>query len=132
MRRRVSQPKELQFDYIKSGMFRVIHVDGVHGGIAPNGSGIHASFFNDRIPISKVEVHEVEPDGTIGRLKTITKRPGVVREVEVCAILSVRAAEALHAWLGNLIPKARLMSDRVEAKRKQMEGGASSATAKKR
>ena len=38
--------RTVTFDYIKSNLFRVIHADGVWGGIAPTGK-IHLSFFND-------------------------------------------------------------------------------------
>lgn len=94
-------PPELQFDYVKSNFFRVVHADGVFGGITPNGL-IHMDFWNQRFPIPKHVIHPLEPDGTLGpeiREKRLSRDTNVVREVEVGIVVDPRAASELIAWL---------------------------------
>src|SRR5688572_26580087 len=87
----------VQFDYIKGSLFRVIHVDGVHGGLRPDGQTIHMALFNERNAIPQREEFNV----TNGRLGEPLKREGresVVRELEVDAIMDLGAARALRDW----------------------------------
>lgn len=93
----------VRFHYIKSGQFRVIHVDGAHGGVTPNGNAIHMALFSERLPIPLNELYEVEPSGKLGKLSEKSVREGYVREIEVSAVLSLNTAKALHAWLSKSI-----------------------------
>ena len=52
-------PKEIEFDFIKSNLFRVIRGDGAFGGIAPGGA-IHMSIYSERHPIPTKTVHKLE------------------------------------------------------------------------
>ncbi len=100
-----SEPKEvgkMRFDYIKSNQFRVIHADGVHGGIVPNCRFIQMAFFSERAPIPKWEEFKLDAgrlDAKIGA----KKRNAVVREVEVELLMTVEAAKAVHTWIGEKI-----------------------------
>src|SRR3990172_8149969 len=57
--------KSLAIDYIKSNLFRVIHADGVIGGITPRGL-IHMSIWSERPTIPQHIVHEMSPSDGIG------------------------------------------------------------------
>jgi hypothetical protein len=100
------QPREVRFHYIKSKQYRVIHVSGAHGGLTPDGRGIHIAFFSERVPISQEETYTLHPDGQLGELKEKTVRNGLVREVEASAMINLDRAKSLHAWLGKNIEKA--------------------------
>src|SRR6266850_1570225 len=89
---RVARGSEVHFHYIKSHAFRVVHVDGIHGGPTPDGSGIHMAMFNERIPIAQEEIYSISSEGRLGALKSKTGRQGIVREVEISALLSLKAA----------------------------------------
>jgi hypothetical protein len=39
---KAQMPSTLDYHYIKSNFFRVIHVDGIVGSITPNGQGVQA------------------------------------------------------------------------------------------
>jgi hypothetical protein len=96
-------PPEIAFDYIKGAFFRVVHADGVTGGIAPSGN-IHMAFFSERGPIPQREVRSLNSDGIPGNLvpdKSIV-RPAVVREVDVDVVMSLRVAEAIRDWLDRM------------------------------
>ena len=99
-----SEEQLIRFDYIKSNFFRVIRVDGIHGGITVKGDGIQMALFSERRPIPQSEEHVVEGGNKIGKLKqVITREDTIIREVEVEAILPLNAAKALHSWLGRQI-----------------------------
>jgi hypothetical protein len=92
----------LGFDYIKSSHFRVIHVDGVHGGVRPSGRSIHMALFSERNAIPQHEDYRVQ-DGRLGEKVRSDGRESIVREVEVDAILDLNAARVIRDWLTNMI-----------------------------
>ena len=102
-RRKTNRRKEIEFDYIKSNFFRVIHVDGAVGGLAPSGN-IHLALYSERRAIPTKTIHPIEGD-TLGPeiLEKREERKGLVREVEVDVVLSVDQARALRTWLTNKI-----------------------------
>lgn len=116
----MDKPKELQsdvsgdrleFHYIKSSNFRVIHVDGAHGGVSPR-QKIQMAIFSERSPIPQFTAHQVERKGSELKLgKEIAgakiSKQGVVREVEAELLMDVETAEAIRTWLGESIELAR-------------------------
>lgn len=104
----VSRPPEITFDYIKGAFFRVIHADGVVGGLAPSGN-IHMAFFSERGPIPQREVRILNPDGVPGDViigKSVI-RPAIVREVDFDVVMSVRVAENLIDWLQKAVSELK-------------------------
>jgi hypothetical protein len=94
---------ELEFDFEKSNYFRVIHVDGFFGGLAPT-QLLHLAVYNERQPIPKRVFHNVK-DGVL-QPETMSKRdarPGLFREVEADLVISMEVAMALRAWLDDKI-----------------------------
>lgn len=98
-------PTRVRFHYLKSNNFRVIHVDGAVGSSTPSGMGIHMTLFSERSAIPQQLEFELSEEGKIGKEIPESKitREGIVRELEVDAIMSLDRARALHAWLGNQI-----------------------------
>ncbi|HEY1690869.1 MAG TPA: hypothetical protein VGG39_01830 [Polyangiaceae bacterium] len=98
------KPSSVRFHFIKSAQFRTIHVDGLWGGLTPRGL-IHIAFFSERLPIPQQLVQGVNDDGTLGDeiLESRVSKEGVVRELEVDAIIDVDIARALHSWLDQQI-----------------------------
>ncbi|HEY4261723.1 MAG TPA: hypothetical protein VGM98_16250 [Schlesneria sp.] len=85
--------------YVKSAQFRVIHVDGMVGGVTPSGEGIELALFSERLPIPKFTVNRITgEDGSYEEVDTIG-REGVIREVDINAIMSAETAEKLGTWL---------------------------------
>ena len=100
----MQQPKDngapsVQFHYIKSNHFRVIHGDGVWGGPTPRGY-ISMNVFSERSPIPQKIIHNIQ-DATLGEeIKTKREvKQGFVREVEVEVIMDLELAENLVTWL---------------------------------
>jgi hypothetical protein len=101
------EQRAIQFHYIKSNHFRVIHGDGVIGGVTPSGKNIQASVFSERGPIPKSVTHSINEKGELGVVLAEDNRMGVVREVECEITLSIEVAEALSKWLKENTAKVR-------------------------
>lgn len=89
----------LRFHYIKSNYFRVIHADGVYGGVSPQGL-IQIAFFSERVPIPQQTVHTFDNGKISGEVEEFrVSRDGVVREIETNVLMSVAEAKKLRDWL---------------------------------
>ena len=95
---------EIKFDYIKSNQFRVVHVDGAHGGILPRGL-IQMAFFSERAPIPQRETYMLE-QGKLGERKKVEQREAIIREVEVETLIDLQVAKVIFQWLGEKISQA--------------------------
>lgn len=98
---------QVRFHYIKSNSFRVIHADGAFGGLSPRG-GIHMALYNERLPIPRETVHEVTPEGKLGKeiRPERVAREGIVREVEVGVVMSIDTTRSLIEWLTRKVEEA--------------------------
>jgi len=96
--------QELEFDFEKSNLFRVIHVDGFFGGVAPATQLLHLAVFNERQPIPKKVFHQVV-NGILQPeiMEKREVRQGLFREVEADLVLNLEAAAALRTWLDEKI-----------------------------
>ena len=91
------QVTEITFHYKKSQYYRMIHVDGVYGGLTPRGT-IIASMFSERPPIAKSITQSVV-DGRLGEEIGRDSLEGIVREVDVGMVMSKSMAQKLVGWL---------------------------------
>jgi hypothetical protein len=92
---------DVEFQINRSNLFRIVHADGVFGGIAPTGL-IFINFYSQVPPIPDRMFHEIEPDGKLGK-EVIGKRSGtsaaIVRELEVGVLIDVAVAKSFIQWL---------------------------------
>ena len=95
---KVATQGTISFDYIKSNQFRVIRVDGVHGGLAPKAHVIQMAFFSERRPIPKKETFRLK-QGQLGKQIAKEERDAIIREVEVEALMDLETAKAVSKWL---------------------------------
>ena len=108
---------EITFDYIKSNLFRVIHVDGVVGGLAPHKGWIQMAVYSERWPIPQKVVHALDKEtGKLGRGIEGRKesRDAVVREVDAELMLSLPLATRIVEWLQERIAEAEKMQGAAE------------------
>lgn len=94
-------PRSVRYNYIKSGHFRVIHVDGAYGGLTGHGF-IHAAVYSERPTIPQVTEAEFVEGGTLTE-HPVEKKDGMVREVEADLVMSLETAKALREWLDDKI-----------------------------
>ena len=103
-------PDRIKFDYIKSNLFRVVHAEGVIGGITPR-PAIHMAFYNERNAIPRQTVFPVNEDGTLGPEITEERvvRDAIVREVEVDVVMDLNTAASFLKWLQEKLEIAEKM-----------------------
>ena len=103
----MGKASEGRFDFIKSADCREVIIDGVYGGAAPRGR-INAVLFTERNHIPASVTHRIGADGEVGE-EIIEKRDlkdGTVRVIETILMLDIKAAKALHKFLGDQINAA--------------------------
>lgn len=96
-----SQPHEgrITFDYVKSNLYRIIHCDGIVGGVTPNGL-IHMAVWSHHRTYPEQVVHELGPEGQIGKEIERTKRAAdITRELEADFLFSPALARVIITWL---------------------------------
>ena len=99
-----SPPESVEFHYVKSNGFRVVHADGVWGGPTPRGY-ITMSFYSERAPIPRkisLELKPPEPNSSnriLGQEIVRDSKDGLVREVEVEVMVDLEMAKSLLKWL---------------------------------
>jgi len=110
------EPNRIKFHYVKSTQFRVIHADGAYGGITPQ-LGLFLSFFNERLPIPRVLVHSVKPDGSLGEQISAEceSKDGVIREEEIGVAMNVVVARALVQWLQDKIQEVERLQSMLDS-----------------
>jgi hypothetical protein len=97
-------PAELTFHYLKSNYFRVVHSDGVYGGLTPTGD-VMMTFWSQRNAIPKEVTHALTADGSVGEELRREGKSGIVREAEVSVVFSIQVAQELATWLQDKIVK---------------------------
>ncbi|HEY9833200.1 MAG TPA: hypothetical protein V6D26_21790 [Stenomitos sp.] len=111
-----NQPlKRVTFNYIKSNFFRVIHVDGVSGGVTPS-SDLFINFYSERRSIPKKLVYELDSEGSLKR-EVVEERDdlnSVIREVDVSAVMTIETAK-------QLVESLQLMIEAVEEDEQEEE-----------
>ncbi|HUA67443.1 MAG TPA: hypothetical protein VMA13_02750 [Candidatus Saccharimonadales bacterium] len=92
---------QVPIHFIKGTCFRVVHANGVwYGG--DNQGNLHMTFFNERNPIPQKLVVNVDEHGSIvgEDVSQRESKEGVVREMEVDVVMSLRVAQELYVTLG--------------------------------
>jgi hypothetical protein len=109
---------KIRFHYIKGTYFRVVHVDGVFGGVSPTGD-IFASMFSQRPPIPQATVQKVK-DGLLGEeiMEERVSKDGFVREMEIGLTMRPEVAETLVKWLQEKLEIYRQMKEKTEQTKK--------------
>jgi hypothetical protein len=101
-------PDSINFDYLKSSQFRVIHADGAFFALTGQG-GVTISFFAERQPIPRRVVHKVNPDGSIGAELPDSRvvRDAIIRDVEATITMNLDTATRVLNALGEMVTKAQ-------------------------
>ncbi|SRR6266404_1977183 len=107
---------EIEFNYEKSQLFRVVHVDGVVGGFSPSSNLLHVSVFSERTPIPKKMVFAVSR-GVLGEEKIERRevRTGVFREVEADLVMSIETVVVLRNWLTSKIEEYENIRSKLQS-----------------
>jgi hypothetical protein len=97
---------KLDFHFEKSNFFRVIHVDGCWGGVTPRGT-LHVGLFSERTATPSLTQVTVSPEGLPSPELVLESRQGLVREMEVAAIMDINVAVSFHLWMRDQLEQLR-------------------------
>jgi hypothetical protein len=108
-----AKPTEVQFEFLKSNFFRVIHVDGAFGGLSPNGRTIHLAVFSERRAIPTRTVHPIGDGGKLGNEARDRREgsKGFVRELEADLTMDLATAISVQRWLVGKIEEMAKAND---------------------
>jgi len=111
-------PTTVPFHYIKGNFFRVIHADGAIGSVTPAGL-IFVSLYSERAAIPQIMVHEITETGQVGseHLEERVAKKGIVREVEIGAMMSIETAASIVKWLQEKIDLVQKLKNTAEAEK---------------
>jgi hypothetical protein len=111
------KPRTVAFDYIKSNYFRVIHCEGVVGGITPGGF-IHMAPWNARQPYPQQVVHELTAEDKMGKEVTRTTREtDIIREIETDIVFTPEMARVIIRWLEKRLSDIEELEGKIQEKR---------------
>lgn len=112
----MSSPEKdkVKFHYIKANDFRVVHMDGVFGGLSPTGD-IFMSIFSQRPPIPQTTVQPVKENGELGDelMSERIVKEGIVREIEVGIAVRPEIAENLIKWLQEKVDQYKTLKSQA-------------------
>jgi hypothetical protein len=110
-------PATIAFDYIKSNYFRVIHCEGIVGGITPGGF-IHMAPWNARQPYPQQVVHELTADTKMGKeVHRTTRETDIVREIETDIVFTPEMARVIIRWLEKRLSELEEIERQIQGKR---------------
>ena len=100
----VDLPKEVIFSYLKSPHFRVLRTDGAVVSLGTQNT-IHVSLFSERAALPQQTTHAVGADGALGPeiAERRVSRSGIVREVDIDAVMTLETAIAVRDLLASQI-----------------------------
>lgn len=96
-----TKEEEIDFYYLKSNFYRVLHVTGAYGGISPQLS-IHMNVYGERPPIPRRTSRALNADSST-RETIRDGKHGIAREVEADIVMDVETAKSMVHWLNQQI-----------------------------
>jgi hypothetical protein len=87
---------QLETHFVRSGLYRVVHADGVWGGLT-NQANISMGMYSEHVEAPDSVTYRLEA----GKLSELSRRgkERVLRELEVEVIISASTARSLRDWL---------------------------------
>ena len=93
---------DIDFHYLKTSSYRTYHVDGIFGGLTPQGN-LYAEIFLERKPTPTMIRQKVKETGELGDEVLREGKSGFIREIECGLIMNIDSAKDFHKWLGDRI-----------------------------
>ncbi len=116
--------REIEFNYIKSDNFHVIHADGAIGNGTPSGN-LFIVFYSERFPLPDSQTFNFNEEGRVSG-EIVEKRKvnsnGVIREVEVGVMLDIEVAKGMVLSLSHLIRQVEAGAIESEVEATKQEG----------
>lgn len=109
--------QEIEFNYLKSNQFRVIHADGAIGDETPAGK-LFIAFYSERHLLPDSQTFKINEDGRLVsevlEKRKVNSDGDVMREIEIGIMLDVDVAKGFVISLVNLIREIEKDESRTE------------------
>ena len=100
------RPDEIQFKFVRSPFFRVVHSNGAWGGITPH-QELSITFYSERPSVPRHITHQLTPEGQLGPEISRDIDGNIQRDYEVEILMNMTEAVNLHEWIGDKIDEWR-------------------------
>lgn len=104
---------QIGIHYLRSRHYRTINADGAQFGITPRGS-LQFTLFTDQAPLAEYVLHEITPEGKLGKPLEEVKKEGMVREVAVNVIMDINTAVSFLDVFQEILAKAQRIRSKVQ------------------
>lgn len=92
-------PKDVDVHYLKTNNYRTYHVDGIFGGLTPDGNKLYVELFVQRVVTPTEIKYAINQNGTLGKEIKRKGKSGIIREIESGIIMDINVARTLKGWL---------------------------------
>jgi hypothetical protein len=99
-------PTKIGIHYQRSRHYRTINADGAQFGITPRGA-LQFTLFTDQASLPEYVLHEITPEGKLGKPIDQIKKEGIVREVAVNIIMDINTATAFIGVFQETLERAK-------------------------
>jgi hypothetical protein len=101
---RKSLPKVIEVHYLKTKNYRTYHVDGIFGGVTPEGN-LYMELFLQRTATPRSTEYEITNEGYLGAeiFDSRTGKSGIIREIESGLVMSMEVAKTIKGWIDEKI-----------------------------
>jgi len=119
-------PRQLQVDFRRSASFRIVHADGVWGGVTPQAK-VYMTFFSETPPLPEAMAYSLSADGTVlGEVRAERRgSTNPTREVEVGVVMDLNVAKSFLKWLDEKIKWIENAQREIAAKESSDAGSGS-------
>jgi len=102
-----SQEELVKFVFVKSPDYRIVAVNGVWGGLTPQGQ-LKLDLFIDSVITPEFITHGIREDGRLGE-EIQREPPGkiITRELQVGVLLPISVAETMVKWIVARVQEAK-------------------------
>ncbi|SRR6266498_6155011 len=92
----------LKIQYQKGRHYRTVFADGAWAGVTPR-TEIQFTLYKETLPSPEVTIHEVTPEGGLGKELERVQSQGLLRETEVNVVMSITTAMQFVNLLNGMI-----------------------------
>jgi hypothetical protein len=108
-------PNQMQIYYQRARHYRTIHADGAQLGLTPR-AAIQFTLYSDQKPMPEFVLHEITPEGNLGKVLEEVVKSGVIREVEVNVVMDVNVATSFVNVLQGLLAQVKSLQELASKK----------------
>ncbi len=117
-------PDKLAIFYQRSRHYRTVHIDGAQIGLTPRGA-IQFTLYSDQKPMPEFVLHQITPEGNLGKQIEEVVKEGFIREVEVNVVMDLAVTQNFITALQEMLEKVNETRELAAKQIEQQQGSIS-------